>query len=402
MVKKIFYGWWVVLSCFFISFYMGGVVFYGFTAFFEPLVREFGWSYTQISLASSLRGLEMGIFSPIIGFLIDRFGSRKLILCGTSITGVGLILLSYSHSLVIFYSAFLLIAFGAGGCTSVVTMTVVGNWFRKKVGLAMGVMMSGFGVSGLVVPFIIKLIDAYDWRTTLIILGLGMWLLGIPLSYIIRNSPESYGYLPDGELSRGTVTHPEIQDSEIEIRLGKALKDKSFIYINIAEVIRMMITVAVATHVMPYLSSMGISRIHAGLVAAAIPLFSIAGRFAFGWLADVLDKKHVMAITFCFMSMGIVAFCFVHRVWAILLFLTLFPPGYGGSLVLRGAILRGYFGRESLGKMLGITMGSASIGGILGPTLTGWVFDTLGSYHFIWSVYSCFIVLAITLILRMR
>lgn len=368
--------------------------------FFKPLVREFGWSYTQISLASSLRGLEMGIFSPIVGFLIDRFGSKKLILCGTSITGVGLILLSYTHSLAMFYSAFLLIAFGAGGCTSVVTMTVVGNWFRKKVGLAMGVMMSGFGASGLVVPFIINLIDAYDWRTTLIILGLGMWSLGIPFSYFIRNSPEAYGYLPDGELSRGTVTHPEIQDSEIETRLGEALKDKSFIYINIAEAIRMMTTMAVATHVMPYLSSMGISRISAGLVAAAIPLFSIAGRFTFGWLADVLDKKHVMVITFCFMSMGMVAFCFVHVVWAILLFLILFPPGYGGSLVLRGAILREYFGRESLGKIVGITMGSGSIGGILGPTLTGWVFDTRGSYHFIWLLYAGITGMALMLILR--
>lgn len=391
-----------MLSCFLISFYVGGVVSYGFTAFFEPLVREFGWSYTQISFASSLRGLEMGIFSPIVGFLIDRFCARKLILCGTIITGVGLILLSCTHSLAMFYSAFLLIAFGAGGCTGVVTMTVVGNWFRKKVGLAMGIMISGLGASGLVVPFIIKLIDAYEWRTTLIILGLGMWSLGIPLSCIIRSLPEAYGYLSDGELSRDTVRNPEIQDSKIEIRLGEVLKDNSFIYINIVEAIRMMITMSVATHVMPYLSSMGISRTPAGLVAAAIPLFSIAGRFAFGWLADVLDKKHVMAITFCFMSMGMVSFCFVHRVWAILLFLSLFPPGYGGSLVTRGAILREYFGRESLGKMLGITMGSGSIGGILGPTLTGWVFDTLGSYHFIWSVYSFFIVLAITLILRMR
>lgn len=89
MIKKVYYGWWIVLACFFIGLYVGGVVYYGFTAFFEPLIEEFGWSYTQISFAASLRGLEMGIFAPLIGFLVDRFGSRKLILCGTITVGFG-------------------------------------------------------------------------------------------------------------------------------------------------------------------------------------------------------------------------------------------------------------------------------------------------------------------------
>ena len=78
MTKGIFYGWWIVLAGFLIGLYVGSVVFFGFTAFVEPLKREFGWTYTQISLAASLRGLEMGIFAPLVGFLADRFGSRRL------------------------------------------------------------------------------------------------------------------------------------------------------------------------------------------------------------------------------------------------------------------------------------------------------------------------------------
>ena len=116
-----------MLACFLIGLYVGGTIFYGFTAFFEPIRREFGWTYAQISLAASLRGLEMGIFAPFVGFLADRFGSRKLILLGTITVGFGLILLSLTQSLAMFYSSFLIIAFGAGGSTSVVTMTVVAN-----------------------------------------------------------------------------------------------------------------------------------------------------------------------------------------------------------------------------------------------------------------------------------
>ena len=115
MMKKIFYGWWIVLACSLICLYGGGIVFFGFTAFFDPIREEFGWSYTQISLAASLRGLEAGVFAPLIGFLVDRFGPRKLMLWGTIIVGFGLILLSLTQSLAIFYASVMLIGFGAGG-----------------------------------------------------------------------------------------------------------------------------------------------------------------------------------------------------------------------------------------------------------------------------------------------
>jgi MFS family permease len=102
------------------------------------------------------------------------------------------------------------------------------------------------------------------------------------------------------------------------------------------------------------------------------------------------------------MGLGTLAFSFVHVRWVILLFLFLFSPGFGRGSILRGAILREYFGRDSFGKMLGIVMGSAAVGGIIGPTVAGWVFDTLGSYHVIWLVFGGVIGLAIGLTLRIR
>jgi len=405
MIKKIFYGWWIVLACSLIGFYVGGAIFYGFTAFFEPIREEFGWSYTQISFAASLRGLEMGIFAPLVGFLADRFGSRKLIFWGTITVGFGLILLSRTQSLAMFYGSFLLIAFGAGGCAMVVTMAAVANWFHKNVGIALGMMASGVGASGLMVPFIVQLIGVYDWRTTLIILGLGMWILGIPLSFVIRNRPEQYGYLPDGISPSDRMPHLENQHTgvkAVEIGFKEALKKRAFLYLIIVEAIRMMIVAAVVIHAMPYLSSLGLPRVTAGLVAGAIPLTSIIGRFGFGWLSDVFDKRYVMAWSFCMISLGMLAFRYVQVIWVVFVFLLLFSPGYGGGMVLRGAILREYFGRNSFGKMIGITMGSASIGGIIGPTLAGWAFDTFGSYHLIWLIFCGLSSLAIYLALKIK
>jgi OFA family oxalate/formate antiporter-like MFS transporter len=402
MIRKIFYGWWIVLACSFIGLYVGGIVFFGFTAFFEPIREEFGWNYTQISLAASLRGLEAGIFAPLVGFLADRFGPRSLMLWGTITVGFGLILLSLTKSLAIFYAAFLIIGFGAGGCTAVVSMTAIANWFRRKVGLALGVQGSGINAGGLMVLLIVGLIDLYQWRATLIILGLGVWALGIPLSLVVRNRPEHYGYHPDGEASIPQVEGHEMQDTGVEITLSQALKMRSFLYLNITEFIRFMALVAVFTHVMPYLASVGMPRPTAGLVAGAIPLIGIIGRFGLGWLGDAFDKRLMLAMTTAFISLGLLAFSSVHAEWAIVPFLLLLPIGYGGSLVVRGSIVREYFGRDSYGKMIGVIIGSAAFGGIIGPTLAGWMYDTMGNYQPIWLLFCGLNGLATVLTLRLK
>ena len=109
---RVFYGWWVVFACFVIALYMSGVVFYGFTAIFEPIADEFGWSYTQISIAASIRGLEAGLLAPFVGLLVDRWGPRRLIFGGVVFIGLGLMLLSQSTSLGVFYAAFILMSLG--------------------------------------------------------------------------------------------------------------------------------------------------------------------------------------------------------------------------------------------------------------------------------------------------
>ena len=173
---KVFFGWWIVGASVLIAMYVGGTIFYGFTAIFEPITKEMGWSYTQVSLAASLRGLEAGLTAPVIGVLADRWGPRRLIFGGTLITTMGLILLSRTTSLGMFYGSFALISVGMSCCTMTVLTTAVANWFQRKVGLAIGIAVSGFGLSGLLVPIMIKLIEMYEWRMTMGILGLTVWV----------------------------------------------------------------------------------------------------------------------------------------------------------------------------------------------------------------------------------
>ncbi|MEX1348711.1 MAG: MFS transporter, partial [Desulfobacterales bacterium] len=399
-MNPIYYGWWIVLASFITAFYVAGTIFYGFTAFIEPLANEFGWSYTQISLAASLRGLEMGLLAPFVGILVDRFGSRKLLLIGSLVLGFGMILLGFTKSLAMFYGAFILIAFGAGGCTSVVTMTAVANWFDKNVGKAMGVTVSGFGASGMIIPLIVWMIAVFGWRMTLIVLGIGMWIIGVPAAFVMRNKPENG---PDVSIMEKSDKHNDLsrkRSDDKRFRYTEILKKKSFLFVNLAEVIRLMALMAVVTHIMPYLSTMDISRMNSGLMAAGIPLLSITGRFGFGWLGDIFEKKYVMAISFSLMALGMLALCYIQLTGMIYIFLFFFSNGYGGIATLRGALLREYYGKENFGKYLGIMMGFGACGGIIGPTTAGWVYDMMGSYYFVWLALSALIGLAIILIWR--
>lgn len=384
----LYYGWWIVMAAFAVAVYVSGTLFFGFTAFLEPIIKEFGWGYAQVSLVVSLRGLEMGVFAPLAGFLADRYGSRKLVLFGSATVGLGLILLSATRSLLSFYGAFFLIAFGAGGCTSVVLMTAVARWFRRDIGKALGLMACGYGAGGAMIPLMVWLIDSYDWRTALVLVGLGMWSLGIPLSLVFRDAPPlpEHGWADEGP--SGPYGDAEPAHRERDVPFGSSFKDKDFWCLNFAEALRMIALTGVVTHVMPYLGSLGMSRDKAGLVAAALPIASIAGRFGFGWLSDVVDKRYVMISSYGFMAAGLLAFTQAREALFLVPFLSFFSPGFGGCMIVRGAMLREYFGMGSFGRLLGITMGTASLGGILGPPVAGWGFDQWGSFQPIWFAFA--------------
>jgi MFS family permease len=390
---KFFYGWWIVVASFLTALYIGGAVFYGFTAFFEPIVNEMGWSYTQLSVAASLRGLEMGLLSPIVGILADRWGPRKLIFGGVLITAASLILLGSTTSLIMFYAAFALLAIGVSACTVTVLLTAVANWFRRKMGIASGIAICGFGFSGLLIPVIVRLIAVYDWRTALNILALGMIVLILPLSLLFRHRPEQYGYFPDDQ-KQGEVAYPDEagprQVVEVEIRTKQALKSGTFWRLVLARMYHMMTMMAIITHVMPYLSSIGISRSTSSLVATAIPLMSISGRLSFGWFGDKFNKRSVAATSFIMMSCGVFCFAYVSnvRIWLLVPFLVLLGIGYGGTNAILPALGREYFGRTKFGSIYGLMEGIGTIGAIIGPTLAGWAYDSLGSYQIIWLLLS--------------
>ena len=386
---KVFYGWWIVVASFLIATYAGGVAFYGFTAFFEPIANETGWSYTQISLAASIRGLEMSLLSPLVGILADRWGPKRLVFSGVFVMVAGLLLLGTAQSLTMFYLAFALLALGASTCSVTVLMTAVTNWFRSKMGLASGIAICGFGFSGLLIPVAVNLITVYDWRMAVNILALGMLFLLLPLSLFLRHHPEQYGYFPDGRKPNAAASLDELgakQVNEAEIRVKPALKSGALWRLALSRMYQMMVVGAVSTHIMPYLSSIGISRSRSSLVAMLIPLISVFGRLGFGLLGDKFNKRLVASASFVLIGAGALCLAYISltNIWLIVLFLVLMGTGYGGTNGILPPLGREYFGRTHFGSIYGLMEGIGTIGGIIGPAIAGWAYDNWNSYYTVW------------------
>jgi len=293
--------------------------------------------------------------------------------------------------------------------------TAVANWFDKKAGKAMGLFQAGYAGCGLIPPILMLLISDYGWRSTLTIAGIGMLVICVPMTLLIRHRPEQYGYLPDGEeppaitlaektnLAQDKASAASFDTPENkEFTSGESLRHPSFWLITSAFGVSSFAFSALIVHVIPYLISIGISAEIAALGISCITFSSFLGRIGFGWLADAIKMRHVMAMCFALQLAGLLILAEANAVWLIFLSLAIFGPGYGGSMPLRIAIQRNYFGRKSFGVTQGIMLLFAAIPSALGPIFAGWVFDVTQSYRPAFLASTLVYILAMALIMLAR
>jgi len=391
----------MVMACVMISMYFSGTIYMGFTTIFTPIANEMGWSYTQISFAASIRGFEAGLLVPISGMIMDRWGPRRLLIGGTLITGVGLILLSRIQSLPMFYIAFGLICVGMSAAPTGLLMSAMANWFRKNEGLAMGITASGVSFGGLLIPVVTYLVDTFGWRQAMMMVGFGVWAFPLPISLILRHKPEKYGYQPDGV--RISVSESIVQPM-VEVKKNKdpdfstkqALCSWVFWTIAVALLFHVMAVNAIATHIMPFFSSIGVKRSVSGFIISAVPLIGIVGRIGFGWLGDRIDKMKIATLALVLTGLGTLIFMFVtaDRVWLIIIFIVVYGIGWGGIVPMSSGLVIKYFGRNRVGTIVGCINSVMMLGSMTGAPLAGWTFDMKGSYQMAWLIMGSMIMIA--------
>lgn len=411
-LKKVFYGWWIVAAAWVQFLVCGGTAYYGFTAFFNPIADEFRWSAAKISFAFSLRSVEAGVLAPLIGFFTDKLGVRKIIIFGMVLTGLGMVLLSLTNSLLVFYAIFLLSSIGTSAALANAQYQAAANWFSKKRTWAMAILSTGFGFSGVIGPVLVWLIGQYGWRQAAVIMGVIMWLVGVPLSLVFRHRPEPYGYLPDGEVPKTNSPDAKAADAALTTKMApastvdftarQAMRTRTFWMLVLFGLLTGFAMSAIMVHEMPYLTSIGISRELAGWVILGITGSSVMGRLGFGWLGDRYDKRYLLAIGAAMQCVGVLIFAGINSPWMLIPFLLFYGPGYASQIPLFPAIRADYFGLKQFATIGGLISLGWTVCGILAPVMAGWVYDTWGSYRPIWLAYAITTAIGIPMVLWIK
>ena len=399
--SRIFYGWYIVAALFLIWTICHGLVILSFTAYIDPLMSTFGWSYTQITIAASLRSLIYVIFMPITGMIVDRWNAKKLVLAGVILASIGFLSLSWIHSLGQFYLCYIVMGIGTSACTATIPLTLVGRWFRKKLTFATGILMSGTGIGGLIVPLITQNIDLLGWHTAMLITGLIMLVVLTPISLLVRPYPEQYGYLADGAVSNEPVLDKEktpAQKETADIGIKHALKSRAFWHVSVAFMLHALAVHAVTTNIMPYLATIGSSRMASSFAASALAILSIIGRLSFGWFGDKFNKKLIAASGTFLIGLSLIFFSNITAVspWILVLSIILFGIGWGGSITLHSVILKDCFGTNNLGGIIGFSISITAIGQMAGPPLVSWIFESFGDYRIAWLIVIGVVIISIT------
>ena len=406
--RGMFYGWWIVIAGGLGMSITAGINFHGFGNFIIPLTNEFGWNRTTISGLFSLARMESGLLGPLEGWLVDRVGPRRLMIVGIPLMGVGYILMSRVNSLAAFFFVYIFaITLGNSLGMSTPMAASVANWFNRKRGLAFGIMWSGVGLGGFFVPAVGWLIAAYNWRIASIVIGVFIIVMGIPIAALMRHRPEPYGYMPDGEEpdtddETGEVRRRQQPDLSQDFTAREALMTSSFWYLTLSIAARSLVSGGVGLHLVPYFVDLGASDVFAATLAGAVGVLSIPGRFGLSAVSDYLNRRYVMAVSLFLMTIAIVFMARATSVTQVLPFLVLYAAAQGGISVIPQSLIAEYFGRRAYATIQGFRGTIQMVGIIIGPLVSGYVFDTTGNYEWAFMGFGAASLVSLGLVLLMR
>lgn len=380
-----FYGWRIVAAGGAIQAMQSGLFMQAFGSYSVLLQRDFGWSATTLSIAFAMTRAESGILGPLQGWLIDRFGPRRVIQIGLVMMAAGFIAFSRMDNLAQFFAFYLVMAVGAslGGFLAVTTAIV--NWFQRYRSRALATSQTGFAIGGALVPLLVFFLENVGWRETAFGSGILVLLIGLPLSMAIRHRPADHGEYPDGitpeELATDGYEAPE-GVTEVDFTAGQAMRTRAFWMIALAHSASLLVVGALMLHLPLYLTgeSVGMSLQKASFVVGALPLMQFAGNAFGGIYGDVINKRLIVVGALLGHAAGLLVLTYAVNdlmIWA-------FVPLHGLAWGVRGPIMQSmradYFGPTHFGTIMGFSSMIMMIGMITGPLLAGFLFDVTGAY----------------------
>ncbi|PZC51104.1 MAG: Sugar phosphate permease [Chloroflexi bacterium] len=409
---KVFYGWWIVFAGLAGMSISVGFANHGLSAFIIPIADEFNVDIAVVATILVLGRIETAFIGPVEGYLVDRFGPRTMMFIGVPILGVGLLVVSITSSLPTFVASFLLgVVLGTSLGFSMPISTAVANWWREKRGRAFGLMWLGFSVGALLVWPINHVIEAYGWRWAFRVMAILTFVVGFPVSAVMRHRPEDYGMVPDGERSKennGLSVPSEnkavnsIQEQEINFTVWEALKTPALWYFTMAISVRGAVTGAVAINLFPLVESLGGSSSQAAFLFVIHAIFSAPGRLFFSWAGDWFNKRYLMTVLLGLLGIAILTMSQATSITSLTLLYAPYALVWGGLSSLPQSFRADLFGREHYASIQGAIAPFRTGFTFAAPVFAAWMFDQTGSYQIPLMVFGIFAFIAMGMIFMAR
>ena len=401
--KSFFYGWWITITALVVNAILSAPAFGATGLWVDSLEAEFGWSRTQLAIAFSLGQLEGSIAAPLVGYLIDKIGGKKVSMIGTGISILGFVILSLTTPVTgsrdhwfdpaIFYLAYCTIMFG-GTLAGWIPMTVIiNNWFNRQRSLAMAIGSVGFSVGTFaIVPLLAYMVnpEILGWKWTAVSIAVFLPLVILITYVVIRDRPEEMGLVPDGasalqsthnKLRKNHQTKEDALEIQPDFSIAEALKEKVFWIIALGHGASAMLTSTMMVHLILAFKDQGLSlQTSATMWGVAMGIGGIS-QILGGLIGDRYSKRYCLIIFGCLQSIGVATATSVSTLSSAFLFAVVYGFGFGARAPITTAMRGEYFGRTSFGKIMGISAMPMMVMTMVAPVVAGQMFDSQGDYR---------------------
>ncbi len=382
-MSKLFYGWRVVGAGGALQFLQSVLLNSAFGIYVAVLVEERGWSKTALSGVAALKSTEVALLGPVLGWLVDRFGSQGMVRLGVVLFGIGFMLLSQIDTLLGFYGAFLVIALGSSMFSNMLVSVAIIQWFEKHRTRALSALQFGGAIGGLFVFIVAWAMQMWGWRATALGSGAISIVLGWPLASMIRSRPSDVGETVDGLPPAPKVSgQADAPASGPSFTARQALRTSTFWLLSLGHACSLLVVMAINVHAITHMKEgLGYSLAQASMLFVLVTLGQFFG-VMLGWLiGEKFVKRKVAAACMLMHAGGMLLVTYAPGAVILAFALLLHGVAWGLRGPYMQAIRADYFGRRSIGVILGLSTMVTVIGNIVGPMLAGMFADWRGDYQ---------------------
>lgn len=384
--SKIFYGWWIVAGCFLLALTGIGISINCVSVFFKPVVESLGFTRGDFSFYFTISALSMMLAAPFMGKILTKYNIRVVMTICTILLTASFLMYSRCTTLLQFYLCSVGVGIGSAGTHVIPVSLLLTNWFKKKRGLAFGIALSGSGIGGLIFnPLTNWIITTYSWQNAYIVLGCILGITTIPVAlFIVTLHPSHKGLRAYGESEEDATSMENMPG----LTLPEAVKTSGFWLLGLVLFITGLMNMGIQMHIPAYLTDVGYSSTFAANIVALFMGVLVVGKLTLGSICDRFGMRTGLIYVYGIFAVAALSMLGAHALWMVIFFGIIFGMANAIMTVPPPMMTAEVVGSKSYGVIYGVMNIFFTLGCAIGMPLSGYIYDSQGSYTLAWNLYA--------------